>query len=126
MEIVIKAAPVTKKNSQQIVMIKGRPRIIQSKAYSAYEKVALRQIAAQIGEGFEVMSGTYNVQCLFYMATRRKTDLTNLLEAADDCLVRAGVLLDDNNTVIASHDGSRVLYDKVNPRTEILITEYIL
>lgn len=37
------------------------------------------------------------VKCLFYMPTRRG--------------------------IIVSHDGSRVLYDKDNPRTEVFISE---
>lgn len=126
MKLTIKAAPVTKKNHQQIVMVKGRPRIIQGKKYRDYETTAVRQIAGQLEAGFEPMDGCYNVQCLFYTETHRRVDLTNLLEAVDDVLVRAGVLADDNSLIIGSHDGSRVLYDKVNPRTEILITEFIL
>ena len=50
-------------------------------------------------------------------------DLTNLLEACHDTLVAAKILADDNNTIIASVDGSRVMYDKENPRTEIFIEE---
>ena len=57
------------------------------------------------------------------MKTKRKCDLTNLLECADDVLVKAGILVDDNYTIIESHDGSRVHYDKENPRTEIIIKE---
>lgn len=64
-----------------------------------------------------------NVKCLFYMETRRRCDLTNLLEAIDDIMVNAGLLADDNFTIIQSHDGSRVLYDKCNPRTEVYITK---
>ena len=56
------------------------------------------------------------------MKTRRKVDLTNLLEAVDDVLVFYNVVADDNYKVIAGHDGSRVLLDKENPRTEIYIT----
>jgi Holliday junction resolvase RusA-like endonuclease len=63
-----------------------------------------------------------NVKCLFYMPTRRRCDLTNLLEAIDDVMVAAEVVVDDNSTIIAGHDGSRVLYDKENPRTEVVIT----
>lgn len=66
-----------------------------------------------------------NVRCLFYMKTRRKVDLTNLLEAADDVLVKYHVLVDDNSQIVAGHDGSRVYYDKDNPRIEIDITEEI-
>ena len=57
------------------------------------------------------------------MPTRAKCDLTNHLEAIDDIMVKAGLLADDNFTVVESHDGSRVLYDKERPRTEIIITK---
>ena len=59
------------------------------------------------------------------MPTKRKCDLTNLLEAVDDVLVKHGIVADDNYTIIESHDGSRVLYDKENPRTEIYIDEVL-
>lgn len=39
-----------------------------------------------------------------------------------DILVEAGLILDDNYKILAAHDGSRVLVDKSNPRTEIEIT----
>lgn len=55
------------------------------------------------------------------MPTKRKCDLTNLLEAIDDVMVKYGLLADDNFSIIESHDGSRVLYDKENPRTEVTI-----
>lgn len=64
------------------------------------------------------------VQYLFYMATRRKVDSLNLCAAADDLLVEAGILADDDSNIIKSHDGTRVLYDKQNPRTEIYIHTY--
>lgn len=69
----------------------------------------------------ETIKEPVNIKCLFYMQTRRKCDLTNLLEAVDDILVHVGILEDDNYTIVAGHDGSRVLYDKENPRTEIYI-----
>ena len=115
--------PITKKNSQQIVVNKGtgRPFVMPSKQYKDYEGAALwyiprvpRPIACPV-----------NVRCLFYMQTARKCDLTNLLEAVDDILVRAGLLADDNYTIIAGHDGSRVEIDRTNPRTEIFITKII-
>lgn len=62
-----------------------------------------------------------NVKCLFYMPTRRRCDLTNMLESIDDVMVKAGLLKDDNFKIIAAHDGSRVLYDRANPRTEVYI-----
>lgn len=57
------------------------------------------------------------------MPTRRRCDLPNHIEAIHDILVKANILADDNYTIIASVDGSRVMYDKENPRTEIFIEE---
>lgn len=57
------------------------------------------------------------------MPTRRRCDLANHIEAIHDILVEAKILADDDYTIIASVDGSRVLYDKSNPRTEIFIEE---
>lgn len=59
-----------------------------------------------------------------YTATWHKKDDLNLYEALDDILVKEGVLADDNRKIIRSRDGSRVLYDKDNPRAEIYIYEY--
>lgn len=111
--------PKTKKNSQQIVTINGRPIIIPSSAYKKYEKQAIEFITPLLTP----IDYPVQVECHFYMATRRRVDLNNLLECATDVLVKAGVLSDDNSNIVASHDGSRVHYDKENPRTEIKITE---
>ena len=63
-----------------------------------------------------------NVAAKFYMPTRWRVDLTNLNEALHDILVHYGVLSDDNAKIIVSTDGSRVYWDKDNPRTEVIIT----
>lgn len=116
--ITIPIAPITKKNSQQIVKGKnGRPMIIPSKAYKAYEKAALYYLKPY-GIDYPI-----NVRCVFYMPTNRRVDLTNLEEAIDDIMVKAGTLKDDNCEILAGHDGSRVYVDKDNPRTEIYFEE---
>lgn len=113
--------PITKKNSQQIMVNKttGKPFVMPSKRYKEYEAMALWYIPRVV----KPIDFPVNIQCLFFMETRRKCDLTNLLEAADDIMVKSGLLSDDNYTIIHSHDGSRVYYDKDNPRTEICITK---
>lgn len=118
MRIVIPIPPRTKKNSQQIITVKGRPLIIPSKVYKDYEK----QCGAYL-VNVEPFLSPCNVKCLYYMPTHRRVDLVNLEEATLDILVRYGVLMDDNANVVVSMDGSRVLYDKDNARTEIEITE---
>lgn len=114
----IPLAPISKKNSQQILVNKktGRPFIMPSKKFKEYEQAALWFIPKNI-----YINAPVNIQCLFYMPTKRKCDLTNLLEAVDDVMVKAGLLSDDNYTIIQSHDGSRVFVDKENPRTEVYI-----
>lgn len=121
MRFTIRLAPVSKKNSLQIMINKqtGKPFVMPSKQFKAYESAALWYIPKVI----KPIDFPVNIQCIFFMQTRRKCDLTNLLEAIDDIMVKAGLLADDNYTIIQSHDGSRVYYDKANPRTEIDITK---
>lgn len=117
MRITISIPPITKKNSQRIVQVHGRPLILPSQKYKDYE-AACRMFMPRMKEPIK---DPVNVQCVYYMPTRRPVDLTNLLEATADVLVRYGILADDNRNVMYSVDGSRVFYDKAHPRTEITI-----
>ena len=116
----IPLSPISKKNSQRILFNHktGRPFISPSKQYQEYEENAMVFIPA-----IRTIDYPCNIKCLFYLGTRRKCDLTNLLEAIDDILVKAGIIEDDNYTILAGHDGSRIFYDKNNPRTEVLISK---
>lgn len=117
----IPIAPISKKNSQRIMVnpATGKPFVMPSKQFKDYENAALWFIP----KNYPVIDFPVNIACSFYMPTRRKVDLTNLLEAIDDIMVKAGLLADDDFTVIQSHDGSRVYYDKKNPRTCVCITK---
>lgn len=129
--------PVTKKNSQEIitkkenhvemigktavVVEKNKPIPLPSKQFRSYQEGAgwyITHRGDKINEPLEI-------KCIFYTKTRRRTDLTNLLEAIDDILVHYDVIEDDNYNIIVSHDGSRVFYDKENPRTEVYISSYV-
>lgn len=120
MQIMLPGEPRTKKNSGRIVMAGGKPMLLPSKQYKEYREICLWKIPAwqkaRIAE-------PVNVCCVYYMKTKRKVDLCNLLEATCDILVDAGVLADDNSDIIVGHDGSRVCYDKLDPRAEITITK---
>lgn len=113
----IPGRPITKKNHQQIRRrASGTPFIAQSETYLQYERDAgwfLKPL---------MVAAPVNVQCIYYMPTRQRVDLCNLLAATCDILVKHNVLVDDNYQIVVSHDGSRVEYDKSNPRTEIVIT----
>lgn len=111
--------PVTKKNSQEIWKRGGRSFIVPSRAYREYEAGAMFYLRPKpkkpVGEAV-------NVKALFYMPDRRRVDLVNLQEALLDVLVKAGILEDDCAKTVASMDGSRVLYDKQDPRTVVVIS----
>lgn len=120
---VIPLNPKTKKNNQEILYKyaggKRIPFISQSKTYKQYEKDA----GWFLTKPTTPIDYPVNIKCIFYRQTFVRCDLTNLLEAIDDILVKYGVIADDNFNIIAAHDGSRVYVDKEKPRTEIYITK---
>lgn len=113
--------PKTKKNNQRILTNRktGKPFVAQNNTYKQYEKDAgwfLKWHKPPINE-------PVNVKCVFYRDTKRLCDLPNLLNAILDILRLYGIIKDDNRNIVYSVDGSKVLYDKDNPRTEITITK---
>jgi Holliday junction resolvase RusA-like endonuclease len=121
LKLILRGRPITKKNSQQIVRAGKSHMVLPSPQYRAYEKECLLQIPNKYKQRIDM---PVNVQCVYYMPTRHKCDLVNLLEATCDILVKAGVVEDDHCRIICAHDGSRVDHDKYNPRVEITITSY--
>lgn len=120
-KLTLKGAPITKKNSMRIIRVRNRPMIMPSQQYKDYEGACIFQIPHKVRHKIDM---PVNVQCVYYMPTKRRCDLVNLLEATCDILTRAEVLADDHCRIVAAHDGSRVLYDKENPRVEVTITSY--
>lgn len=116
--ITLTGAPRTKKNSPRIYGHK----VLPSKAYMEYEEDCGYQLV-RLGLQNAQLDGPMNLKAVYYMPTKRRVDLVNLLEATCDILVHCGVLVDDNCAVIVGHDGSRVMYDKSNPRVEIELSE---
>lgn len=126
---IIQGDPRTKKNS---LMIAGSGRrcpackkfekqwIRQGKAHDEFTEAAAWQLRPLPPKPIDC---PVNIQCMFYMKTRRIVDGLNLLATIDDLLVSTGILADDNSRIVVAHDGSRVLYDPQNPRVEITITK---
>lgn len=117
MKIEIPINPVTKKNHSNIVIVRGRPMILPSKPYQEYE----RKCKDYMPELDEPINYPINLKVLYFMETRRRCDLTNLLQATCDILVKYKVLEDDNYTIVTSFDGSRVEYNREYPHCEIYI-----
>lgn len=120
-KLIIKGKPITKKNSMRMVTNKKTGRVfpIPSKQFVTYQKLFL----SQVRRPKQTIDQSVNVQAVYYMPTRHRVDITNLLSATHDLLVDAGVLEDDNPKIVVDVDGSRVFYDKENPRVEIITLE---
>lgn len=112
--------PRTKKNSMQPRLARGGRFLgmMQSEAYQRYEKDCMKIIPGKVRLEIDE---PVNVKAIYYMKTRRKVDKTNLESALLDVLTKAKVITDDNSSIVAATDGSRVRYDKNNPRTEVFI-----
>lgn len=125
---IVHGDPRTKKNHMMIAgsgercPTCGKPKkqfIKQSASHDKWAKDAKKELVP-IPE--KPIDTPVNVQVHFYMQTRRRVDGLNLLASVDDLLTEAGILEDDNAKIVVGHDGSRVFYDKENPRMEITIT----
>lgn len=116
----IPLVPVTKKNHGRIIVARGKPRLLPSSQFEEYQDKA----GWYIPHKGERISYPVEVSCTFFMPTKRRVDLANLLNAICDVLVHYGVLADDNSDIVASHDKSRVIKSCPTPRTEVRIRAY--
>lgn len=121
-ELVIYGRPTTKKNSSRVVRNGGYTRVLPSKAYTAYEADALKQLAFYRKRCY--VAGLVEVSCKYYMPDKRWwPDLVGLLQATSDILTKANIIDDDSH--IVNYDGSEIVgLDKGNPRVEISIRPY--
>ena len=121
--IEIPIEPRSKKNSMQIIRAGRLPRLIPPKQYTLWRDNCCDYIWLHYPELRELnIDEPVNLKVIYYMGTRRRVDITNLHSAVSDMLVDAHIIKDDNRDICAGYDGSRVLYDKSNPRCVIEIT----
>lgn len=126
--IFIPGTPVTKKNSQQMAFNPKTQRWfpVPSKAYKQFEKNAKEVLKQYDGKPIDFK---VNIQCMYFFhpnkdgtEPKKQPDLANLLEATDDILVKYKIIADDNVSIVAGHDGSRVVYSAdTEPGTYIVV-----
>lgn len=130
-KLMIPIAPVTKKNHSKIVTYGARCsscgkgkflKLVPSDAYKTYEK-DISPYLALMNNIVGTIDYPINLKCIFYCKKRCKGDLVGYLQAIQDLLVSGKIIEDDNRNIVASTDGSRVLYDPQRPRTEITISK---
>lgn len=106
----------SKKNSKRIFARGNYKTILPSKAYEAWEKQA-RAAAWKSGAIIPPLACNVQVTAICFYKGQRP-DLSGCLESVGDCL--EGVVW-ANDGLIESWDGSRVIHDLKNPRTEVTV-----
>ena len=119
LQIKIPLLCIPKKNSQQIIHNGKRTFIIQSKQYIKFE----RDCAYFLKKYARHIETSINLKCTFYVPDKRKRDITNLLNAIQDILVKYDVIADDNYNIVTSLDGTRIIYEKGRQETIVEITK---
>lgn len=121
MKLIIEGNTPSQKNGKNIVFNPrtGRRFIVSNPRVVAWHKSAKLQLQAQK----IAIEPPFALRVVFYRDTARKYDLDNAYSSIADALVHAGVIEDDNNTIISEvllrHGG----IDKLNARAEIFISE---
>lgn len=121
MKLTILGAPRTKKN-HGFRTKQGHQ--MPSAAYSAWDRMAQLQIMRWRVEGngprIRPIDYPVNVEAIFYREAL-VGDAVGFYQALADTLEKGGIV--ENDRLIVSWDGSRLLKDKDNPRVEVEITE---
>jgi hypothetical protein len=122
---VIPGAPRTKKNHGRIVQAGSRKKILPSKAFEKWNadaQVYLINVRRGIFPEavWTAIKVPVNCRALFYREARCG-DAVGYYQALADALQEGRIV--QNDVLIESWDGSRILRDTKNPRIEVTLTE---
>lgn len=85
----------SKKNTKKVVRKYGRTLVIYSQVFKAWEQTALVYLK-QSFLGREMIDQPLEIKLVFhFMNHRHEADVSNLVEAPQDALTKAGVIKDD-------------------------------
>lgn len=95
----------SKKSSQLILHMKKGMKIIPNPLYLRWQSRAIFQLKEQKQKlGLKMIIEPVSVKCLIYRNTKRKVDLSNLIQSVHDVLQKAEIIKDD--FLIENLDGS--------------------
>lgn len=117
---VFRGEVASKKNSKVLARVKGRPMLLPSKKYMAWEKMA--RIAIMAAGRPERPLEAARLSMVIYHGDMVKRDSNNATQGVQDVLVNMGVLEDDNWMVIGTPEVSHMV-DVEDPRLEVLVEE---
>ena len=124
MKLIVLGNVKAKKNNKTMAVNKktGKMFPMTDKATAEYIKSAILQLKTQFA-GYQITQYPINVQMVFYYPTKHRKDIDNSTSTILDCMVKAGVIKDDDvqhvNELYCFFGG----YDKENPRVEILLED---
>ena len=113
-QFTVLGSPRTKKNHGVIIRVRGKPRLIPSRAWTRWVKgaVVLPRVAKLIDQ-------PYNCAALFYR-DRDTGDAVGYQQGLADALEKWNIL--SNDKYLVSWDGTRLLLDRAKPRVEVTLT----
>lgn len=107
-----------KKTGQRAFGRGRRKKVLPSKRHEAWHD---QNMAALVLPDVPLpLPGRVRLSVHFVRQSHRRWDYTNALDAVQDFLVDAGILIDDNAEVLALGDITHE-YDKLNPRAEVTL-----
>lgn len=120
---VVAGVPVVKKNGKQVVRNRrtGRVLVISNQKVRSWSDEAVEAFRSQWG-GLPPLPAEIelNAAIVTYCGPRQSPDASNLYEAPQDALQRAGVLA--NDYWIRTHNGSDRRRDVIRPRVEVTLS----
>lgn len=118
--------PITKKNHPMVIHNSNRVYVISSNAFKKYQKECRKQIDEIKGQ---VITSNVKLTARYYLPTKRRPDLINLLQATCDIIssqkkkgviIWEGILADDKQ-IVGFGDSKIVGVDREEPRVEVKI-----
>lgn len=126
-QFTIPGRPATKKTHQNLIWVKGHPRIIPSKQYQAYEKLCKEACHAAWADHSRMpMDFGVSIHLRIVLDNWSVGDHTGYMQALGDILQEHGVIANDM-WIHWADDGIHWLAaepDKENPRVEVTIRRF--
>ena len=125
--VTLPGRPATKKTHQNVVMIAGRPRVLPSKQYVAFEK-SVKDACEDAWKNLhhEPMDFGVGVQMRVWLDTWVVGDHTGYMQAIGDIIQKWEIIADDAwISWISPEEHWFGGVDKDNPRTELVITRVV-
>lgn len=126
-EFTLYGRPISKKNSRQIFVLRGRMMNLPSKAYAKYAKEAAKQISymglvRKYPEVVFPIPHQLKATFLIYLKGSLDIDLSNAIQGVEDIMTENGIIVDDK-LIMSLGDSEKIPKQKdwrVDVRLEVI------